>query len=394
MLLIGGDGGYSGVPRYILQMVRALREEYDLTVVTDRNTGGYDRLRGSGARHLTVEGLRTSGSPLRIFRALRALRQILRNGQYDLVWAHSRMAVFLLRFLLLGQALRRKGGNKPQFAITHHSLPFEDGMPKLYGRLLRVVEILMIRTVVPHHLFFLSEISRMRYVEAISAKVLRRHHLHVLTNCSDLDPLAPQTHAPETPRFIVMTGRDGYQKNLIAAVEIFAYLPPCYRLVLCGSGTDHPAFQDKVAACLTADQMKHVLLRGPVADIRPELARASAYLLTSRYEGVPIGALEAWEAGLPVALPKIDGTADILSQHPMSAALSLTDPASDALHLDMMVSRYLSGQAAWQNRIQREWAARYSFADWAERMRAKVLAITSRNELPMIQSSNSAVLRK
>ncbi|MFU8863914.1 MAG: glycosyltransferase [Rhodobacterales bacterium] len=377
MLLIGGDGGYSGVPRYILQMVRALREEYDLTVVSDQNTGGYDHLRGSGARHLTVEGLRTSGSPLRAIRALRGLREIVQNGQYDLVWAHSRMAVFLLRFLLLERALGMTRGDKPQFAITHHSLPFEEGMPRLYGAFLRIVEMLMIRIVTTHHIFFLSEIARLRYVGAISAKALRRHHLHVLTNCSDLDPLAPLTHAPETPRFIVMTGRDSYQKNLIAAVEIFAHLPPCYRLVLCGAGTDHPDFQAKVTARLRADQLNRVVLRGPVADIRPELARASAYLLTSHYEGVPIGALEAWEAGLPVALPKIDGTADILSHHPLSAALSLTDPASDALHLDMMVSRYLSEQAVWQIRIQREWAARYSFTDWAERMRAKVSSITS-----------------
>ena len=378
MLLIGGDGGYSGVPRYILQMVRALREEYDLTVVSDQNTGGYDQLRGSGARHLTVQGLRTSGSPLRAMRALRGLREIVRSGEYDLVWAHSRMAVFLLRLVLLGRALRMAGDGKAQFAITHHSLPFENGMPQFYAGVLRLVERLMIRIVAPHHLFFLSEIARVRYVEAISAKALRRHHLHVLTNCSDLEPLAPLTHAPEAPRFIVMTGRDSYQKNLIAAVQIFAHLPSCYRLVLCGSGSDHPAFQAKVTACLTADQMNRVGFRGPVADVRPELARASAYLLTSRYEGMPIGALEAWEAGLPVALPEIDGTADILSQHPLSAALSLTDPASDARQLDMMVSRYLTEQAAWQIRIKREWAAGYRFTDWAERMRAKVSAIISR----------------
>lgn len=378
MLLIGGDGGYSGVPRYILQMVRALREEYDLTVVSDQNKGGYDHLRGSGARHLTVEGLRTSGSLLCAFRALQLLRRIVREGEYDLVWAHSRMAVLLLRVLLLEQALRRAGGNKPQFAITHHSLPFEDGMPKFYAGFLRLLEGLMIRFVAPHHLFFLSETARLRYIGKISAKALQRHELHVLTNCSDLEPPVPRTLAPDTPRFIVMTARDSYQKNLIAAARIFAHLPPCYRLVLCGAGTDQPDFHSRLAGCLTSDQLERVLLRGPVADIRPELAQASAYLLTSRYEGVPIGALEAWEAGLPLALPRIDGTADILLQHPLSAALSLTDPALDALNLDRLVGRYLSQQAAWQIRIQREWAARYRFADWAERMRAKVLAIISK----------------
>lgn len=376
VLLIGGDGGYSGVPRYIHQMVRALQEQLDLTVVTDQNQGGYDHLRGSGARHLTLEGLKTSGSPLRALRALRGLRQILCSGQYDLVWAHSRMAVLLLRFLLLERSPRIVGRGR-QFAITHHSLPFEDGMPQPYAGFLRVLEGLMIRIVAPHHLFFLSETARLRYERAMSGRALRRHAQHVLTNCSDLEPLAPIPQSPDAPRFIVMTGRDSYQKNLVAAVRIFAHLPANYRLVLCGSGTERPDFQTRVAACLTTDQMERVLLRGPVADIRPELARASVYMLTSRYEGMPIGALEAWEAGLPVALPQIDGTSEILSQHPLSLTLRLTDPAIDAQALDRMVIQYLPQQDAWHTQIQSEWASRYRFEDWAERLRAKVLAITS-----------------
>lgn len=376
ILLIGGDGGYSGVPRYLVQMVRALRDQSDVTVLSDVNEGGFDALRGSGARHLTIAGLKTGRSPLRALAAVWRVRAILRGGAFDLVWAHSRMAVLLLRLLMLGPALR---GGRPRLAITHHSLPFERGYPQPYASLLRLWEGLMIRWTAPHHIFFLTDAARQHYGAVMPMRAQARHRLHVLTSCSDLGPLPPCDSDPGDPRILVMTGRDGYQKNLTAALHVFAHLPGNYRLVLCGAGTDHPAFRVRLRRVLDAGQEARVDLRGPLSDVRPELARASGYLLTSRYEGLPIGALEAWEAGLPLALSRIDGTAGILSQHPLALPLDLADPVGDAartaLELDALISRFLADRDHWQARIRAEWAAHHTFDGWSERLRRTVASM-------------------
>ena len=370
ILLIGGDGGYSGVPRYLLQMVKALRTEADLTVLSDVNEGGFDGLRGSGARHLTIQGLKTSGSPRRALGAFLALRAILRSGQYDLIWAHSRMAVLLLRLLLLGSGLPGR------HAMTHHSLPFEAGYPQPYATILRGWEALMIRWAAPHHIFFLTEAARQHYCSVMPAKALRRHRLHVLSSCSDLSPLPPRDCPGNEPRILVMTGRVCHQKNMTAALRLFAYLPENYRLVLCGAGTDQPAFQQELDRFLDKGQQARVDLRGPLVDVRPVLAQAVGYLLSSRYEGLPIGALEAWEAGLPLALSRIDGTEDILRQHPLALPLDLAKPELDlsvqARELDHLISRYLSDQAASRLHIQQEWAARHSFTEWSGLLSATV----------------------
>ncbi|MDX5402050.1 MAG: glycosyltransferase family 4 protein [Rhodobacterales bacterium] len=368
IVLIGGDGGYSGVPRYLLQMVKALRDRADITVVSDVNEGGFDALRGSGARHLTVHGLKTSGSPARGLRALLALRAILGSGRPDLIWAHSRMAVLLLRLLLL------RPGFGGQYAVTHHSLPFERGYPQPYATLLRWWEAVMIRIVAPHHILFLTETARRHYCAAMPASALRRHSLHVLNNCSDLGPWPVMERLDAAARVLVMTGRDSHQKNLRAALQLFAHLPENYRLVLCGAGTDQPAFQAALDRILDREQQARVDLRGPLPDVRPVLATAAGYLLTSRYEGVPIGAIEAWEAGLPLALSRIDGTADILQRHPLALPLDLTVPWQDlavqARALDEMISRYLSDQTGWRAAIQRAWAEQHSHAAWSEQLRA------------------------
>ena len=155
----------------------------------------------------------------------------------------------------------------------------------------------------------------------------------------------------------------------MGALRLFAHLPDSYRLVLCGAGTDHPAFRAGLARILDAGQQARVELRGPLSDVRPELARASGYLLTTRYEGLPIGALEAWEAGLPLVLSRIDGNSAILSHHPLALPLELSDMTDHASRyaqeVDALISRFLADRDQWQGCIRAAWAAHHDFEGWS-----------------------------
>tara|TARA_R110000868_G_scaffold410865_1_gene700529 strand:+ start:12741 stop:13886 length:1146 start_codon:yes stop_codon:yes gene_type:complete len=352
----------------------------ELVVVSDRDRGGYAFLSEGAARHVQIAGLRTRLSPLWWLRGARRLKAILMREDPALVWAHSRMGVLLLRWLILTGQLGRQG-NEPLVAITFHGLPFGPGHHAILAAIARRVERLSLRRGPLQHLIFLSEAAQAHYREAVGASLCARHICHVLPNCSDLDqvmteaawsPPMPVSRLGRPVRHIVMTGRVARQKNLMRALRILVELPGNYRLSVCGAGTDSADFRKKARRILGECGLGRVDFLGEVADVRPILAGADCYLLTSLYEGMPVGALEAFEAGLPLALCNIPGTVDLLAQHPLCVGLSDRGddtPQEDALRIVALTEHFCAKRAAAQAEISDAWRSRFSFAARAPEMR-------------------------
>lgn len=375
ILLIGGDGGFSGVPTYLAQTMRALSGQARFTVLSDQNTRGYDFVAERGGRHITQPGLQTSLSPLRAWRALRGLGQIIDRETPDLIWAHARMAVLLLRVLAVWRRLR--GQSLPPVAVTFHGLPFGPGHRPWAAAFARRLEGAFLRLMPPHHLVFLSQAASERFAATLHAPhALARHHVHVLENCSCLDPL-PQP-LPEAPPVMVMTGRASFQKDHDTAARIFGHLPPDWQLVLCGGGTDQPGFQRRFARASGLDPAqiaRRVRFLGPVRDIRPVLQQADLFLISSRYEGMPIAALEAFEAGLPMATTDIPGMAEIIATHPMILTFARDDPARTSARIVAVTTDWRRDPLGKGAAIRAAWATRFSFAQWQGQMSALVSQI-------------------
>lgn len=370
ILLIGGDGGFSGVPTYLAQMMRALSGQARFTVLSDRNARGYDFVTEGGGQHIEQPGLRTSLSPLRAWQALRGLRRVIDGQDPDLIWAHARMAVLLLRALAVWRHLR--GRPMPPLAVTFHGLPFGPGHRPLAGFIARRMEAAFLRLMPPHHLVFLSQAAAQSFAATLNrGGILARHQVHVLENCSCLDPL-PQL-VPDGAPVVVMTGRVSYQKDHITAARIFGHLPPDWQLVLCGGGTDLPGFQHRFARASgldPSDIARRVRFLGPVRDIRPVLQQADLFLISSRYEGMPIAALEAFEAGMPIATTDIPGMAEIIATHPMILTFQRDDPAEAAARIITFTIALRKESLTNSTRIRAAWAMRFSFPHWQDQMSA------------------------
>ena len=347
--------------------MRALSGQTRFTVLSDRNQGGYDFVATLGGRHIEQPGLQTSLSPLRAFRALRRIARQIDLDAPDLIWAHARMAVLFLRVLAVWRRLR--GNPLPPVAITFHGLPFGPGHRSATAPVARGLERAFLRLMPPHHLLFLSDAAADSYARTLNATAqMSRHHVHVLQNCSGLDPLPMQPLGPRPT--VVMSGRSGYQKDHETAARIFAQLPADYQLLLCGGGTDDPAFRSRFthASGLTPDDIdQKVRFLGPLRDIRPILQRADIFLLTSRYEGMPIAALEAFEAGLPLATTEIPGMAEIVAAHPMAVTLPADQPIKAAARIVTLVQNARNDPAT-NATIRAAWARGFSFPVWQDGM--------------------------
>lgn len=365
ILLIGGDGGYSGVPTYLAQICRALKGHARISLAADHNQGGYDFAVDQGLTLHEIPGLVTGLNPRPRLRALGTLEQVIAADPPHLIWAHARMAVQVTRALAI---LHRISGRRlPPVALTLHGLPFGPGHRWGVSGLSAGVERAALALMPAHHLFFISEGSEARFAARMGAAALARHRIHVLQNCSDLGPL-PARPVPAHPT-VIMTGRASHQKNHAAAARILARMPPETQVILCGGGTDSPAMRALFARALGPSAEARVRFVGPVGDLRPWLARADLFLLTSRYEGLPIAALEAFEAGLPLALPAISGTAEIRDAHPMAAEIDLSSPAIAAARCTDLIRTFRKNRISHRATIHAAWEKGFSYPIWAAALR-------------------------
>jgi len=109
----------------------------------------------------------------------------------------------------------------------------------------------------------------------------------------------PPRTAPESPPLVLMLARLEPQKNLSLALRAFAELLKARpaRLLILGEGAERRKLEALAARLGIGGAVD---MPGYSADVAGDLARASALLLSSRYEGYPAAVVEALAADVPV----------------------------------------------------------------------------------------------
>lgn len=354
ILLVGGDGRPSGVPRHILHLASALQEDTDLTVISDKDEGGFTALKKMNVRHRIIYGLTNRLSPRCHWHGISTLLHALRNEPADLIWVHARLLVLVTRLLLAFRIWKPKC----PVLFTHHGLPYGRGYHPLVHRICKALEMVLVATCPPQDLVFLNHRMAGWMARDTQANRLARHCVHILPNCSDLQPLAPKKD--RQVKRLIMTGRAGRQKDYDVAARLMAELPAHFHLTLCGPGTETAKFQSAIAAVVSQDVFHRITFAGPMSDVRQPISTADAYLLTSRYEGTPIGALEAFEAGLPIILRDFDGATDLVSKHPCGLLMVSDDLAREAKRIIALLDFFDRDATALRTKIQAVWRANWA----------------------------------
>jgi glycosyltransferase involved in cell wall biosynthesis len=107
-------------------------------------------------------------------------------------------------------------------------------------------------------------------------------------------------------RLTVMKG----QRHLIDCVPGLVARFPDVRVVLVGDGHLRADLTAQAAALGVSDA---VVFAGHRTDARQLLDAADVFVLPSRHEGMPLAAMEAMDAGLPVVGTRVIGTAEVVS---------------------------------------------------------------------------------
>jgi glycosyltransferase involved in cell wall biosynthesis len=133
----------------------------------------------------------------------------------------------------------------------------------------------------------------------------------VIPNAIDLERFRPRPR-PVGAKCVAMVGRLVAQKNPLlfvrAAAALRARLPDA-RFVLIGDGPLRSHVEAAVRAAGLADCC---MLAGERTDVDALLGHTDLFWLTSDWEGLPNGVIEALACGLPVVATDVGGTAELV----------------------------------------------------------------------------------
>lgn len=239
---------------------------------------------------------RAGTSVLGDLRTLAALTRSFRKIAPDTVIAYT------IKPIVYGLlAARLVGVPRRHALITGLGYAFTDGARSRHRRALRVVATVLYRLALSQAqtVIFQNEDDLSDFK---AAGILGRSARTAIVNGSgvDIDHFA-QTPLPPTPRFLLiarLVADKGIAEYVAAARVVKARLPEA-EFHLVGPRDPNPAaLPEGLVESAVADGV--LVFHGELADVRPQIDRASVYVLPSYREGTPRSVLEAMAMGRPV----------------------------------------------------------------------------------------------
>lgn len=161
----------------------------------------------------------------------------------------------------------------------------------------------------------------------------------VVYNGIDLDRFTPPRERPVKEHFVVLgVGRLHPQKNFSLFLDVAALLlrrNHAIRFRIAGTGPEAAALRTQAARLGIANQVEFL---GHVGDTTRLYAEADALLMTSRYEGTPLTALEAMAMRLPIVAPRLDGLGEMLTDGTDALLASPDNREEFVNHLEKLIT--------------------------------------------------------
>ena len=284
----------AGTERAVTNLANAFSRDKDnqvfiLSVYSDDKKTPYYPLENSiEVIHL---GFSLDGSKLsritQYFKIIEKLDEILENRRIDYVLGTTHAFNTLLSFVK---------GNVKKIGCEHMSY---NACPKV-SQIIRKNRYRYLDAVV-----LLTQMDRDHY------DFLPREKTYVIPNIRSFEPDKP---ALLDNKRIITVGRLDSQKGYDILVELAPALReriPDWKIDIYGSGVMKEQLENRIRELGDQD---FVVINEPVKGIRNEFENSSIYLMTSRWEGLPMVLLEAQACGLPiVSFNCPEGPADIIN---------------------------------------------------------------------------------
>ena len=274
---------YSGAEKVACQIIKSFRGEIDMVYTSPESEIVAQMLAEQGVTYLPMKNMSVS-----------ELSRVIRDQKPDLIHAHDMRAGFFSALCC---------GNIPMVSHVHNNAYDARGLsPKTVGYLLAGFKA--------KHILWVSQSSFDGYAfHKFFAK-----KSSVLYNIIDTQQISGKKASdPNTYDYdMIYVGRLTFQKDPQRLMRLCARLKadkPDLKVAIVGTGE---LLEEVQALCESLNIQDNVHFLGFQSNPIKMVADSKAMILTSRWEGTPMCALEAMYLGTPVVSTSSDGMKDLL----------------------------------------------------------------------------------
>ncbi len=238
--------------------------------------------------------------------AYRQLKQLIEEGNYDIVHTHTPNASVLVR--LACRKLRKKG---LKVFYTAHGFHFYKGAPLLNWMLYYPVEKLCARwtdtlITINREDYALAKkkmpAKRIEYVPGVGVDFSRFGR-------ADAAGLRQELGIPEDAALLLSVGELNDNKNHAAVIKALSGLDAYY--IIAGAGENEQQLQTMIDELGLSSRVRLLGFRNDVARL---YAAADLFVFPSFREGLSVSLMEAMASGLPCAVSAIRGNVDLIDE--------------------------------------------------------------------------------
>jgi len=286
----------AGAPIHVAELSIGLRRVgHEVEIVFGESGLTHDKLVSLGFNCHVIPSLRSNLNVIADILACKSLIKFVVEFGADLVHAHSSKAGFISR--IAGVI------TKVPVIYTVHGWGFGPGRRILISSFVFVSEILVCKFT--GHFIFVS--SRDRSIGRRWLRISPSRGSVIFNSCR-----YEKRDSPFYPEelTVIMVARNDYQKDYTTFFRALGRTN-VRRVLVVGAGTDKPEFK-RLAFELSRFRGAEIEFLGIRSDVGSLLEQASLFVLSSRFEGLPISIIEAMSKGLPIVASDVGGVRELV----------------------------------------------------------------------------------
>lgn len=322
LLIICTNADLAGAPCHVRDLAILMQQQGWVVNVAFGQLGPIkDQLEQHGISTHFIASMRSTINPFEDINSYISFKKLVNRLQPDIIHAHSSKAGMIGR--LVGLTC------KIPVVYTIHGWGFGPGRKMLIALFVYLVELFTAR--------FTNEFIAVSEAD----KKLGIRHLFIsksrITTIYNSTKFAAKKCSFNTNDItIIMVARNEYPKDYITFFKGLAHATVDNVFVV-GSGTDDRDFIEK-AQYFSGQNFNKIKFMGERTDIETLLEKASVFVLSSSFEGLPISIIEAMSKGLPIIATSVGGIPELV-QHKVNGLLfDVGDYKTLSKHLNYLSS--------------------------------------------------------